>query len=218
MSSGLEWDEQDYYSGGHNDAYVMGNTYDHLAYVLAKPSIHEPGTEWNYSSGDSMLLSGILERAVNMRTYEFALEHLLGPIGADGITWESDRAGHTIGGWGINAAVREYAKFGYLYLKKGEWEGQQVVPRQWVEDSTSPARNDVTWYGFQWWLAPALRDFQGSIVPPDTFIAWGIFTQQIFVIPGKDIVMVRVGRDSNPSNDQWREVEVLTLLLQSLNE
>ncbi|UCH96543.1 MAG: serine hydrolase, partial [Candidatus Aminicenantes bacterium] len=49
MSSGLEWNEQDYYSGGHNDAYIMGNTYDHLAYVLAKPSIHEPGTEWNYS-------------------------------------------------------------------------------------------------------------------------------------------------------------------------
>lgn len=219
MSSGLEWNEEDYYNDqSQNDVFLMAGTSDYLQYVLEKTSIYEPGTRWYYSSGDSMLLSGVLERAVNMTAYAFALEHLLRPIGADSITWDFDPAGHTIGGWGVNATVREYAKFGYLYLRNGEWDGQQVVSRQWVEDSTGPARDDVTWYGFQWWLAPALSDFQGSIVPPGTFIAWGIYTQQIFVIPGKDIVMVRVGRDSNPSNDQWREVEVLTLLLQSLNE
>ncbi len=219
MSSGLEWNEDDYYNDqSQNDVFIMAETGGFLQYVLAKPSINEPGTQWYYSSGDSMLLSGILERAVNMTAYEFAQEHLLRPIGAVGITWDSDPAGHTIGGWGVSAAVREYAKFGYLYLRNGEWAGQQIVPRQWVEDSTRPARDDVTWYGYQWWLASVLQGFQGSIVPPGTFLAWGIYTQQIFVIPEEDIVIVRVGNDANPYNDEWREVEFLTLVLQSLHE
>jgi len=165
-----------------------------------------------------MLLSGILERAVNRTAYEFAQEHLLRPIGAEGITWSSDPAGHTIGGWGISATVREYAKFGYLFLRNGEWDGQQIVPRQWIDHSTQPANDNITWYGYQWWLVQALAGFQNSIIPPDTFIAWGIYTQQIFVIPEKEIVIVRVGNDSNPANDEWREVEFLTLVLQSMNE
>jgi len=219
MSSGLEWNEQDYYNDtSRNDAFIMDSAPDFIQYVLAKPSIHEPGTQWHYSSGDSMLLSGILERAVNKTAFQFAQEHLLKPMGVEEITWESDPAGHTIGGWGIRTTVRDYAKFGYLYLEKGEWDGRQVVPRQWVEASTSPARDNVAWYGFQWWLAPVWSALRSSIVPHDTFLAWGIYTQQVYVLPSKDIVIVRVGNDANPNNDEWRELEFLTMVLESLEE
>ncbi len=219
MSSGLEWNEDDYYGDtSQNDVYLMGNADDYLEYALAKPSIYEPGNRWYYSSGDSMLLSGILERAVDRTAFQFAQENLLNHIGAAGITWNSDPAGHTIGGWGIRATVREYAKFGYLYLKKGEWEGGQVVPRQWVEESTRPVGHGTTGYGYQWWLAPVLSGFYGSIVPPGTFLAWGIFTQQVFVIPAKDIVIVRVGYDENPYDDEWREVEFLTMVLEAVED
>lgn len=218
MSSGLEWNEDDYYGDtSQNDVFIMGATDDFLAYALARPSIHEPGARWYYSSGDSMLLSGILERAAGRTAYDFAQEHLLTPIGAQNITWDGDPAGHTIGGWGVNATVRDYAKFGYLYLNYGAWDGQQIVPRQWVEMSTAPARDGVSWYGFQWWLLPALRDYEGSAIPADTFIAWGIYTQQIFVIPSLDLLIVRVGRDANPQNDEWREVEFLERVLAALN-
>lgn len=217
MRSGLEWNEEEYYGDtSQNDVFLMGSSNDYLEYAMSKPSIYEPGNRWYYSSGDSMLLSGILERAVNRTAFQFAQERLLPPIGAEGITWSSDPAGHTIGGWGVRATVREYAKFGYLYLKEGEWEGQQVVPRQWVLESTSPAGNGINWYGYQWWLVSALSGFHGSIVPPGTFIAWGIFTQQIFVIPERDIVIVRVGNDSDPYDDEWREVEFLTLVLEAI--
>jgi CubicO group peptidase (beta-lactamase class C family) len=217
MSSGLEWNEEDYYGDtSQNDVFKMARTDDYLAYVLAKASLYEPGLRWDYSSGDSMLLSGILERASGQTVFDFARQYLLAPIGATGITWDSDPAGHTIGGWGVMATAREYAKFGYLFLNEGRWDGQQVVPAEWVEASTRPISDQVDWYGYQWWRAPALSGFPGSIVPADTFIAWGIYTQQIFVIPSKDILIVRLGDDARPAGDEWREVEFLTLVLQSL--
>lgn len=218
MSSGLEWSEGDYYDDTpQSDIYWMFESPDYLQYVIAKPSIAEPGTQWYYSSGDSMLISGVLQRAMGRTVYDFARENLLEPIGVGGISWASDDAGQTVGGWGILATVREYAKFGYLYLRRGEWEGQQIVPRQWVDESTAPARSSVYWYGYQWWRASALYGFENSIVPPGTIIAWGIFTQQIFVIPEEDIVIVRVGYDTDPDNDQWRELEFLTLVLNAIN-
>lgn len=217
MSSGLEWNEEDYYGDtSRNDVFLMDKAPDYLEYALARPASLEPGTRWYYSSGDSMLLSGILERAVNKTAFQFAREHLFKPMGVERITWDCDPAGHTIGGWGIRTAIRDYAKFGYLYLKKGEWDGRQVVPRQWVEASTGPAGNGITWYGYQWWLGSAMSGFQDSIIPPGLFFAFGIYAQQMFVIPEKDIVIVRTGNDANHKNDEWREVEFLTLVLESL--
>ncbi len=213
MRSGLEWDESDYFGDGVNDAYEMGATDDYLAYALAKPSINDPGTVWNYSSGDSMLLSGIVEYYTGAPAYDLALEHLLEPIGIPDITWSHDPEGHTVGGWGVRATVREFAKFGYLYLNEGNWDGEQVVPAQWVEDSTSPA---VAHYGYQWWLLPALNGYQNSDIPEDTFIAWGIYQQQIFVIPSLDLLVVRVAHDDG--SPHWSEVEFLTLILDAINE
>ena len=75
MSSGLEWDESDYYSeDAVNDAFEMGAFGDYIQYVLAKPVVNEPGTAWNYSSGDSMLLSGVVEYVTGARAYDLALE------------------------------------------------------------------------------------------------------------------------------------------------
>jgi CubicO group peptidase (beta-lactamase class C family) len=217
MSSGLEWNEEDYYvDRSQNDVYRMLESNDYLEYIMNKSSIYEPGTRWYYSSGDSMLLSGLLQRAVNMTAYEYARQHLLAPIGADGITWESDPVGHTVGGWGILATVRDYAKFGYLYLNNGQWDGQQIISQQWIARSTQAARQNINWYGYQWWLAPVFSDLGSSPVPVNSFLAWGIFTQQIFVIPDLDLLIVRVGLDTSPGTDEWHEIEFLTLVINSI--
>lgn len=220
MSSGLEWNEKDYYQDrSQNDVYKMiKSSDDYIQYALDKPIIHEPGEHWYYSSGDSILFSGIIEKSANMCASEFAFKHLFEPLGLTDVVWLSDPAGHTITAWGIQATVRELAKFGYLYLKKGQWEDRQIVPEHWVEESVSPASESVKKYGYQWWLLPALKGYEESDIPSNTFLAWGIYTQQIFVIPEKNLLIVRLGNDANPAEDEWVEVELLTLVLNSLNE
>ena len=224
MTSGLEWNEDDYLDLFRNDAIRMLFSTDLIGYVLDKPLLYEPGEHWYYSTGDSMLLSGVIQYATDMTAYQFALEHLLKPIGLSQIRWLQVRPGYTHGGMGIQATVREFAKFGYLYLKKGRWDSRQVVPETWVEESLAPVRSPSNGevisdeYGYQWWLLPSLIGYEHSIVPPSTFLAWGIFSQQIFIIPEEDIVAVRVGWDIYSQTDEWDEIEFLTLILKAITE
>jgi CubicO group peptidase (beta-lactamase class C family) len=214
MSSGLEWNEDDASNLVASDVVQMALQKNYVQYVLSKPIIHEPGTVWNYSSGDSMLLSGLFNRVSGVSAYQFGLENLFIPIGIPHIVWQSDSAGQTIGGWGIEATVREYAKFGYLYSKGGEWEDRQVVPRGWIYQSVQPVSENVNYYGYLWWLRPSLGGSAGSIIPEDMFFALGLFTQQIFVIPSKDLVIVRMANDL--ASYEWNEVDFLTIILESL--
>jgi len=216
MTSGLEWNEDDLDSIIANDVILMALQENYVQYVLSKPIIHEPGTVWNYSSGDPMLLSGLFNRALGISAFQFGLEHLFSPIGIPQIIWENDSSGQTIGGWGIKATVREYAKFGYIYSKGGEWEDRQVVPRNWVYQSVQPVSENVNNYGYLWWLQPSLGGYDGSLIPDDTFFARGLFTQEIFVISSKDLVIVRMADDL--ASDVWNEVDFLAIILESLLE
>jgi len=118
MTSGLEWNEDDYLDLARNDAIQMMFSTNLIQYVLDKPLLYEPGEHWYYSTGDSMLLSGVIQNATGSTAYQFALENLLKPIGLSQIRWLKVLPGYTHGGMGIQATVREFAKFGYLYLKK----------------------------------------------------------------------------------------------------
>lgn len=103
MTSGIEWNEEDYYEDkSQNDVFKMiKSSDDYTQYVLNKPIIHEPGEHWYYSSGDSMLLSGIIEKSTKMSAYKFAQRCLFEPLGLSKIIWLSDPSGHTITAWGI---------------------------------------------------------------------------------------------------------------------
>lgn len=216
MTSGLEWNEDDLNNLIANDVVLMALQDNYAQYVLSKPIIHDPGTVWNYSSGDPMLLSGLFNRVLGISAFQFGLEHLFSPIGIPQIIWENDPVGQTIGGWGIEATVREYAKFGYLYSKGGEWEDRQIVPENWIYQSVQPVSENVNNYGYLWWLRPSLGGYDGSLIPDDTFFARGLFTQEIFVIPSKDLVIVRMADDL--TSNEWNEVDFLTIILESLLE
>jgi CubicO group peptidase (beta-lactamase class C family) len=216
MSSGLRFTDAS--SGGIAGTDIEGivNAQDAVAYVLELPSVAEPGTRWNYSSGDSILLSGIVQAATGRTVLDFGREHVFGPIGISTMTWSADQAGHTIGGWGIGATVREYARFGYLYLKGGRWNGPALVPETWVRQSVTAARPSVAWYGFQWWLAPSFSSDSRYPIPADTFAAQGLYLQKVFVIPSRDLVVVRVGTDQGPSS--WSDTEFLGRILGSIRD
>ncbi|MFC2166313.1 serine hydrolase domain-containing protein, partial [Acidobacteriota bacterium] len=214
MRSGLEWNEPLDQGLFASDVAQMILRDDYLQYVLTKPLTHEPGTHWRYSSGDSMLLSGLIDRASGRTAYAFGYDNLFLPIGMPDIRWEGDPSGHTIGGWGIEATVRDYAKFGYLYQKKGRWDDRQIVSEAWVDESTQPISGETDHYGYQWWLLPALGGHEESDVPEDTFYALGLFNQNIFVIPSEEIVIVRTAEGVLSTN--WSALEFLNLVMDSL--
>jgi len=220
MSSGIEWCEEE--EGKDDDAFKMMEYEDYLKYVLEKPMRAEPGTYWYYSSGDPMLLSLVLEKATGKKPSEYAKEKLFDRIGMKDVYWAEDGKGHTITAWGIKTTARQFAKFGYLYLKNGKWEDKQIISESWVKHSVLPVSNYykslpwVNFYGYLWWLLPALNDYQRYNLPQKTYLAWGLHTQQIFVIPEKELIIVRLGYETDERNDEWKEAEFLSIVMNAM--
>lgn len=190
MSSGLDWNEDYSPSGiGSSDIIAMVLTGgSHLAVVEGQPIADEPGAVFNYSSGDTMLLSAVLEGATGMSAGEFAEARLFGPLGLANVDWWRDTEGHTLTYCCLDMRTRDFARFGQLYLEGGTWNGATIVPAAWVEASlaSSPA---YAGYGYQWWLTGVTN----GLLPEDTFSARGHDGQFIYVIPSLDLVVVRNG-------------------------
>ncbi len=189
MSSGLDWVES--YSPdavGESDIIQMVLAEeDQLAYAASQPSANEPGAVWSYSSGDTMLLSAVIEQATGMAAHEYAQEEIFDAIGMEQVEWWRDARGHTLTYCCVDTTSRGFARFGLLYARQGVWGDEQVVPRAWVEDSLEPAPASQGAYGYQWWLD------QPDDLPEDTFSARGHDGQYIYVIPSLDLVVVRNG-------------------------
>ena len=219
MTSGLDWDEgYEDDPTGSDVIRILIYEPDAVAYVAGLELAHEPGSHWSYSSGDSMLLSGVLEQATGMRAAEYAEQVLFSPIGMEPVEWDSDPSGHTLTYCCLETASRQFAKFGLLYLRRGKWDDTQVVPGEWVEESTTPSQEHYAGYGYQWWLyAPEDSDFAdcSQDVPDDLFMALGHHTQFIFVIPSLDLVIVRNGVPM-VSPDDWSDCDFLIPILDSI--
>jgi CubicO group peptidase (beta-lactamase class C family) len=185
MSSGLDWLEAD-------ETYERMETSsrDWVKFVLDIPMAAQPGQSFNYSSGNSHLLSAIIQKESRTNTYEFACENLFGPLGIKDPDWNRDPSGIPIGGWGLFLTPRDMAKLGYLYLHRGKWEHMRILPGSWVRESTQPhIKADGNWqYGYQWWLDPS-QSF---------FAAIGRYGQTIFVVPAQDLVVVFTAHIDSP--------------------
>jgi CubicO group peptidase (beta-lactamase class C family) len=110
-----------------NAFYQWRNSDDHIGFILDRPIEYTPGTMNDYNSGLSDLLSVIVQKETGVRLDSFALEHILKPIGIQDYYWEIDKDGHAIGYGQMRLSSRNMARFGYLYLKKGIWEDQQLI-------------------------------------------------------------------------------------------
>lgn len=161
---------------------------DQLAYAADRRYLREPGTVFNYSSGDTQLLSGVLEQVTGMKTSEYAQEKLFDPIGIEQVEWWEDARGHTLTYCCLDTTSRDFARFGMLYMNDGAWGDEQVVPEGWVAESLMPSESEEG-YGYKWWLTGRANDE----LPPDTFSARGHDGQFTYVIPSLDLVVVRNG-------------------------
>jgi CubicO group peptidase (beta-lactamase class C family) len=190
MSSGLDWLES-YAIADYNDSDVIAMVVtggSQLAVVEGQPVAHPPGEVFNYSSGDAMLLSAVLEGATGESAEQFAQEALFQPLGITGAKWWRDTDDNTLTYCCLDMRSRDFARFGQLYLDGGARDGAQIVPADWVDASLAPSPA-YDGYGYMWWLIGA----SDARLPPDTYAAEGHDGQWIYVIPSEDLVVVRNG-------------------------
>lgn len=195
MSSGLNWDES--YSSPFSMTTEAYYGSDLRKVIKRLEVVEEPGEKFRYKSGDTQILGFVLEAATGKSLSELAEEKLWKPLGAkEDAEWSIDKPE------GIEKAyccffsnARDFARLGKLYLNRGIWNGDTIVPPAYVESSikanmlTDATDNKpVDFYGYQWWLLP---NYKGL----DVFYARGILGQYIIVIPEKELIIVRLGKE-----------------------
>lgn len=188
MSAGFRWDDR---------GPSMTNWYTGLDWIkgaIQLPQDNRPGEVFNYNSSSSHILSAILSEATQTSTLDFARANLFEPLGITSAYWHKDPQGYCIGGFGLGLSARDLARFGFLYLNNGYWNGRSVVPEEWVKESTRMQIHAFGHplygrfgYGYQWWV----KEVDGC----RSFRAWGRRGQYIVVVPELDMV---VAVTSNP--------------------
>jgi len=214
MRSGLE-DES---IGGLS---IYSSADDQLSFALNRQAVKERGTEFLYSNSDSMILSGILETALGMSPREFAESTLFPAIGMNG-DWWLDKEGHTMTYCCIDATSRDFGRFGLLFARNGMWVEDEVIPSEWITESTSTA-SGLNYYGLHWWVY-ASSNF---------FAAQGLHTNDIWINQSLDLVVVRNSNFTRYGNetirtgsnihsteapDSWDNTEFLTYITDSINQ
>lgn len=190
MNSGLEW-EEDY--GKISDVTKMLFIEEDMTQSqINKPLVGKPNNTWNYSSGTTNLLSGILRKQfkTHQEYLDFWYNSLFDKIGMNSALVEVDMAGNFVGssyGW---ATTRDWAKFGLLYLQKGNWNGEQIFDESWAKYVSTPTNTSNGNYGAQFWLN-ASGKFPNA--PKDMFYASGYQGQMVAIFPSHDLVIVRMG-------------------------
>lgn len=190
MNSGLEWEED--YTKISDVTKMLFQAEDMTRSQIDKPLVGKPNAAWNYSSGTTNLLCGILRK--QFKTHQEYLDYwyseLIDKIGMHSMLLETDMAGNYVGssyGW---ATTRDWAKFGLLYLHKGNWNGEQILNESWVEFTRTPTPTSNGSYGGQFWLN---QGGKYPHVPKEMFYCSGYQGQITAVFPNHDLVVVRMG-------------------------
>ncbi len=212
MSAGLEWYEMDYAYGDDRNTYRQwADQGGGIKFVLDLPMIAAPGQQFAYNSGASQVLSGIVQKVSGVRADSFALNNLFTPLGIKDYYWPIDNEGVAYGGSGVRLRPRDMARFGYLYLKNGVWEDEQIIPEAWVEKSQQKLIKrkyiEDSYYGYQFWVS----DY-------GAYSAVGYGGQWITIVPEHNLVMVCNNAFDEGDNTQWNTPErlLITYVIPSL--
>lgn len=155
MTSGLEWNEDLPYDNPENSEIQMINSGDGIGYVLSRELTSEPGTVWQYNGGTTELLAEIIKRVSGKNIHEYAKEYLFKPLGISNSEWTVSPATKSpAAASGLRLTPRDMAKFGILYLHEGKWEDEQILSKEWVEQSLTShiSRSGGGGYGYQFWI------------------------------------------------------------------
>lgn len=161
----------------------MTATTDWVQFALDREVVQSPGGSFCYDSPGMHLLSAVLQQATGMTEYEFAKKYLFEPLGIREFAWKTDPQGTTFGWGDLHLKPADAAKIGFLFLQNGMWEGEQIVPAEWVEQAIKPqvqANADES-YGYGWWVEEGF------------FGAAGRGGQKVYVVPAINAIVVSAG-------------------------
>ena len=203
MSSGIEFNED--YGDPNSDinryARVTATGTSQRDFAKTLKNSRKPGTYNHYISLDSQMLGMLIAEVSNMSVKEYLYEKIWSKIGMqDDAFYLTDKQEVEMSLGGLNVTLRDMAKFGQLFLNNGEWNGNQIVPLEWVANSTSPLdvhvqpnagdefTSDAWGYGYQWWLpGPEASDYT----------AHGIYNQFIYINPESNVVIAKTSSNYN---------------------
>jgi CubicO group peptidase (beta-lactamase class C family) len=190
MNSGLEWDEN--YDEISDVTKMLFLERDMTKMQENKPLAGPIDASWNYSSGTTNLLSGILRDQFNTHQeyLDFWYTELIDKIGMNSMIVETDLAGNYVGSSYAWATPRDWGKFGLLYLHRGNWNGEQLFSESWTDYVATPTNTSNGQYGAQFWLNAGGRL---PDVPKNMFFADGYQGQRVYIFPDQDLVVVRMG-------------------------
>ena len=166
---------------------------DWVKIFLATPIVNKPGSVFLYNSMGTFMLSAILQKVTGQKIVDYLRPRLFDPLGITGMDWEENLMSINTGGWGLRIKTEDMAKLGQLYLQKGIWNGNQILPASWIEETTTAKifrnpllaqskKDSSDWeqgYGYQVWRSRH-----------NTYRADGAFGQYILVLPEQDAVIV----------------------------
>ena len=194
MNSGLEWEEN--YNTISDVSKMLFLEEDMSKSQINKPLVGSPNQTWNYSSGTTNLISGLIRNKFNSHQeyLDYWYSALIDKIGMNSMVIETDMSGNFIGssyGW---ATARDWAKLGLLYLHNGEWNGEHLFDKDWVNYATTPTPGSDGTYGAQIWLNAENRY---PDAPKNMYSFNGYKGQNVFILPNENLVIVRTGLTKN---------------------
>ncbi|MHA2353262.1 MAG: serine hydrolase domain-containing protein [Candidatus Thorarchaeota archaeon] len=209
MTTGLDWNEwNNSYFDPTNMYNQMFGSSNPIQFFLNLPMAYDPGEQWMYTTGASHLLSAIIQETTTMTTREFAEEYLFDPLNMTIGGWNIDSQGINNGGTQLYVTARAMAKLGLLYLNNGSWDGQEILPEDWTNQTSSPHANIAPGmdYGYQWWID----------TPDGSYHAAGSEGQYIYVFPDFNVVISMTAHADEPGEDIHEDI--LQYILSSIDE
>ncbi len=195
MQLGLEWNEDLPYSDPRNSEIAMERALDRCRFVLERPIVDKPGTQWTYSGGATALLAALIKQGTGESLLEYARSKLFLPLGIRDAEWITGHDGIEVPASGLRLRPRDLAKLGRLVLDQGFYNGVQLVPVAWIATSLKPCIrvDDELDYGYHWWIAKRWR----------WVVAFGNGGQRMTLLPKANIVLVVTAGNYN-TPDAWK--------------
>jgi CubicO group peptidase (beta-lactamase class C family) len=199
MDDGLEFNEG--YGDVSDVTRMLYLEPDMAAYMQARPLAHDPGSFWSYSSGTTVMLSHIWQKAAGAQALELPYRRLFAPLGMSSAIIEADARGTLVGSSYMYATAQDWARYGQFLLQDGVWNGQRLLPEGFVQTISSPSATSKGEYaqGQLWRWGPQGPTAQGQnpdghfALPADTFWMRGHDGQTVAIVPSKQLVVVRLG-------------------------
>jgi CubicO group peptidase (beta-lactamase class C family) len=211
MTVGLDWDELTIpYGDPRNSEVAMELSPDRYRYVLARPLVGEPGVKWTYNGGCTALLGRLITKGTGDKLPDYARRVLFDPLGLGPTEWSNGMQGEAAAASGLRMRAPDLLRIGQMVLAGGAWQGNQIVPKAWLQRSTAPVVviEDPFRYGWHWYLSDVAIGNPRRSERLISGIGWG--GQRLFLVPALDLVVaMNAGNYRKPGMEQRRVANTL---------